>query len=816
MDRAYLRRVSVPFAILGLLSAACGGEGTPTGTGGGGSTTSTTTTTGAGGAEAVCGDGFVQAGEDCDNGVENADTAACTSACKDASCGDSLIHADVEECDLGSMNTDTGACTTKCKSAACGDGFMQMGEECDDGAKNGDAAACTSQCKSATCGDSLVLVGVEECDLGVKNADTNVCTATCKNAVCGDSLVQTGVEECDLGDMNVDTGACTTKCKNAVCGDGFIQMGEECDDAAQNGDNAACTSQCKSATCGDGLVHTGVEECDLGAMNSDTGLCTLACKTEKCGDGLVGPNEQCDLGILNANDGVCTLACTSAACGDGFLQAGEICDLGAMNSNSGACTLQCQPAACGDGFVQANVEQCDLGAANADTGACTVACKSAACGDGLLHAGVEECDLAGMNSNAGVCTLACKNAICGDGLTGPGEFCDDGNQSNNDVCNTSCKQPSTTLWTQDYSGNVLGNETLNGVTTDAAGDVFTIGTVPVPGRDLDIVVRHYTPDGTLVWSSVYDGAFHGEDRGLGISRGPNGVILAIGYETQMNSAKDVWVRAYTTEGAINWTRKYGGGLNLDDIGYSAAANAAGEVFFAATAQVAGGQGKDIFISKVSGFNGTPVVSYTINGSGNLDDEGLGIAVDVNNDILVTGYTRTATSADVWVRKYKDNGNNFTILWTKTFNGAANSTDFGASITTDAAANVVVAGVETVANQGTNGWIRKYDPAGNILWTQTYDGPAHLDDSARGVAIDASGNILVGGIETMAGGMTDGWVRRYTSAGATVWTSPFNGPANGNDGVRGVSFNDNAEVYACGFYDVLDGEAQNGWVRRYAP
>lgn len=129
-----------------------------------------------------------------------------------------------------------------------------------------------------------------------------------------------------------------------------------------------------------------------------------------------------------------------------------------MNSNSGACTLQCKPAACGDGFTQAGVEQCDLGAMNADTGACTVACKAAICGDGLLQAGVEECDLAAMNSNAGICTLACKNAICGDGFKGPGEFCDDGNQTNNDVCNTSCKQAATALWTENYNGQVNGTE----------------------------------------------------------------------------------------------------------------------------------------------------------------------------------------------------------------------------------------------------------------------------------------------------------------------------------------------------------------------
>ncbi|MFO0759737.1 MAG: hypothetical protein U0359_24835 [Byssovorax sp.] len=811
MNSAYLRYFSVPLAMMAMAGSACGG-GT-SGTGGGG-TTSTTT-----GGDPKCGDGVVQAGEECDNGIENADTAACTSACKNAACGDGLVEADVEECDLGDKNDDKGTCTTKCKSAGCGDGFLQDGEECDDGTKNADDAACTSACKKASCGDSLIEAGVEECDNGVKNSDASACTAKCKNAKCGDSLVQIGVEECDLGPDNADNGECTTMCKNAACGDGFVQSGEECDDGPLNGDSAACTAACKNATCGDGLVEAGVEECDLGAANSDNGLCTSACKNETCGDGLVGPNEQCDLGAMNANDGACTLSCKLPSCGDGFLQAGEQCDQGAMNSNGGACTLQCKNAACGDGFVQVGVEQCDLGAMNANTGACTVACKNAVCGDAFVQAGVEECDLGAMNSNAGACTLQCKNAVCGDGFKGPGEFCDDGNKLNNDACNATCTQPSTSIWNQDYFGEINDVDVLNGVTTDAAGNVYTVGTVPVPGRGLDIVVRRYLSDGTLTWSSVFDGNDHGDDGGYGIARGPNGVLIIVGYETVLNPVpvgKNIWVRSMSVEGGINWTRRYSGALNLDDVGYGVAVNDAGDIYYAAGAQVTANQGKDIYIAKVTGFDGTIVWFDKVNGNGSLDDEGLGVSVGPNGTLTATGYVRSATGMDTWVRKYKDNGGGFNVLWTKIYAGTGNGTDYGSAVATDAAGNIVVAGAETIMNQGQNIWVRKYDTAGNTVWTQTFDGAAHGDDAAYGVAIDAAGNILVGGATTLAGGTTDGWLRRFTSAGNTIWTTTYNGSGNANDSVRGVAYDDNAEIYVCGWQTVSGPEGVDGWVARYAP
>jgi cysteine-rich repeat protein len=732
-------------------------------------------------------------------------------------CGDSLVHTDTEQCDLGSMNSDTGACTSKCKSAVCGDGFLQMGEECDDGKKNDDSGACTTECKAASCGDGLVQSGVEDCDNGKKNGDGASCTSMCKNASCGDGLVQAGVEECDLGEANSDTGECTSMCKNASCGDGFVQGGEECDNGAQNGDTLACTSACANAACGDGFVQAGVEECDQGAANSDNGLCTLACKNEACGDGLVGPNEQCDLGLLNANGGACTLACKSAACGDGFLQAGEICDQGAQNSNAGACTLQCKPAACGDGFVYAGFEQCDQGAQNSNSGACTLACNDAVCGDGFVRTGFEECDLGGLNSNAGACTLTCKTAICGDGFKGPGEFCDDGNQTNNDVCNTSCAQPATALWTQNYNGEINGAETITGVTTDLGGSMYTIGTVPVLDRGLDIVVRRYKPDGTLQWSALFDGAAHGDDLGFGIVRAPNGVIMCIGTETVAPpGGKNIWLRAMSAEGGINWTRRFAGALNLDDVGYGVAVNAAGDVFFAASGYLIPNQSRDVFIAKASSFDGALIWSNIVNGAGNLDDDGAGITVDINGDVIATGSVRSASSVDAWVRKYKDLGANFQILWTKIYNGAGNGTDFGTSVAADPSGNVIVAGAETIFNQGQNGWIRKYDAAGNILWTQTYIGAANLDDVARGLAIDAAGNILVSGTETMAGGTTDGWVRKLTPAGATVWTSLFAGFAGGNDGINAVTFDLNGEIYAGGFETVAGPEGLDGWVRRYAP
>ena len=80
--------------------------------------------------QAVCGDGLVGPGEACDDA--NADDAdACTNACALASCGDGAVQPG-EDCDDGDAD-DTDECLATCVAASCGDGFVQAGvEECDD------------------------------------------------------------------------------------------------------------------------------------------------------------------------------------------------------------------------------------------------------------------------------------------------------------------------------------------------------------------------------------------------------------------------------------------------------------------------------------------------------------------------------------------------------------------------------------------------------------------------------------------------------------------------------------------------------------
>jgi len=174
----------------------------------------------------MCGNGFVEQGEVCDDGNVN-DTDGCNKTCTSTEvCGNGVVDHEVGEvCDPPS----TGSCDANCHSSLeCGNNIIDAGEQCDDGVNNnGDQAECRNDCVINRCGDGFVNSSSgphhEECDdaprvlVGDPTAtpvETPNCNIDCTRSRCGDGKVnQHSQEQCDHGTLNGTPGdSCSATC----------------------------------------------------------------------------------------------------------------------------------------------------------------------------------------------------------------------------------------------------------------------------------------------------------------------------------------------------------------------------------------------------------------------------------------------------------------------------------------------------------------------------------------------------------------------------------------------------------------------------
>ncbi|MBI2722522.1 MAG: T9SS type A sorting domain-containing protein [Bacteroidetes bacterium] len=117
----------------------------------------------------------------------------------------------------------------------------------------------------------------------------------------------------------------------------------------------------------------------------------------------------------------------------------------------------------------------------------------------------------------------------------------------------------------------------------------------------------------------------------------------------------------------------------------------------------------------------------------------------------------------------------TVLWTQTYGGWGN--DIGRDVITTSDGNYVIVGSSNspgLADQNAN--LIKIDPSGNVLWSKFYGGTAN--DYGNSVRQTSDGGyIMLGKTFSYGVGNGDAYLVKLNSNGDTTWTKTFGGPQN---------------------------------------
>ena len=171
--------------------------------------------------------------------------------------------------------------------------------------------------------------------------------------------------------------------------------------------------------------------------------------------------------------------------------------------------------------------------------------------------------------------------------------------------------------------------------------------------------------------------------------------------------------------------------------------------------------------------------------GGFHDGASSVAVDSNDNIIVTGVSQNISYSGDWVTiKYDSSG---TELWTQIYDSGDN--DYTGGLAVDSGDNIIVAG-STYDGVDEDWVIKKYSSSGTELWTQIYDTGTY--DYIDGVAVDSSDNIIVAGT-TYNGVDEDMVITKYSSSGTEIWNKTYDsGDEDYSEGVA-VDSNDNIIV-----------------------
>lgn len=333
--------------------------------------------------------------------------------------------------------------------------------------------------------------------------------------------------------------------------------------------------------------------------------------------------------------------------------------------------------------------------------------------------------------------------------------------------------------------------------TDAYGNIYVAGATLNGAGNYDILLAKYNSSGVQLWIQQYAGAGLGTDFAGGLVVTDTYAILTGAVTTSTASpTTDIITMKYNSSGVFQWATTYNGSGNSFDATKHVVLDGSGNIYVTGGSYNASGNTDMITIKYNS--SGTQQWVKTFDYSAHLDDAATKVVISGSN-LTVTGPVTSSTN------NYK--------LATLTYaqsNGSLTATNISTATTTssitavvdlcgDASNNNYIVGSTFVSGQGYNYYVQKLSAVTLVsAWTYTFNGASNLDDVARAVQVDASGNVYISGYSTSSTQGRNIVTIKLNSSGAIQWTQTINGTFNGNDEAADMILDASANIYVTGY------------------
>jgi uncharacterized protein (DUF2147 family) len=344
----------------------------------------------------------------------------------------------------------------------------------------------------------------------------------------------------------------------------------------------------------------------------------------------------------------------------------------------------------------------------------------------------------------------------------------------------------------------------NTMALDAEGNVY-VATTCSDGTYGDVVLLKYNAGGTLLWASRYNGPAGKDDGATGLVLDAQGNAYVSGYTEVNGRYSDMLVLKFDAAGNRLWDSIYGPEGETYDAARAISLDPHGNVYVSGPSDDGSWNfTKDYVTLKINSEGVRQWVRRHVatNAAHNLYRQ----VVDSAGNVYLASDTRpnAPTGQDILLIKYDTAG---FLKWTRTWNAGGASHDVPLTLAFESTGNLVVVG-RTGPSQWTSngGVVLKYTPAGELFSTNTSTGSDAGSSPSSGV-LDAQDNLYVVGQIPNASNQYRAYVTKYDSSGAIAWSQIYDDPDSPSDQMRLIRLDQFGGIYIAG--DVASGDGSPG-------
>lgn len=376
------------------------------------------------------------------------------------------------------------------------------------------------------------------------------------------------------------------------------------------------------------------------------------------------------------------------------------------------------------------------------------------------------------------------------------------NNGTTDILVAKYNSSGTQLWIQQFAGTAT-----NGVDF-AAGlyvtdtHVYLTGAISnnnsVPETDC-VTMKLASSSGAVVWSTTYSGSAGSHDSGKGVIVDGAGNVYVSGGSYNSSFNTDYLALKYNSAGVQQWanTWDYGG---ADDAGVGIGIGSGSNInIVGAVTTPTPGVYKLAAVRFANSTGALLATNVSTAVTTTSVDAVTDMVLDVSGDMLITGSQYTGSSHDFYVQKL--DASTLVSQWIYTWNGSSSLDDHAKAIARDASGNVYVAGLSTSSTLGRELTVIKLNSSGVNQWTQTSG--LSGDDEATDLVIDVNGDVYVTGYKTNR--TKDYYTVKYDASGTKVWETETDGNGSMGDNATNMALDSLNNVVVTGQSETGSGD-----------